>query len=193
MNSSGIRTMALICFSAILLFSCRERHITVPVAKFSYSPATGAMDTIFTFDASASTDGQDHCSCLEVRWDWDADGIWDTDFSTEKIASHRFTKFLDNAVILEVRDKDGISSYLKSPISITDSGTITGMDPRMCVCCGGWWIRIQNDTLRFYDAPENVQAMLNKAVFPMDVTVKWAKKVPRCMGDEIVVYDLKLR
>jgi len=190
MKLSVIRRILLACFGATLLFAGCEKPNTAPVAEFTFSPTSGAMDTLFTFDASGSSDSGDKSSNLEVRWDWEADGTWDTGYSLEKTASHRFTVFNDNAVTLEVKDTKGLTGTLKKTVSITDQGTITGMDPRMCVCCGGWWIRIQNDTLRFDQVPAGSQALLENAVFPLPVRVKWTKKVPRCLGDEILVYDL---
>ncbi|MCX6224153.1 MAG: PKD domain-containing protein, partial [Bacteroidia bacterium] len=146
--------------------------------------------TLFSFDASGSSDNDDDISKLEVRWDWEADGVWDTDYSEVKTASHRFKDFGDNFVILGVKDTKGLTASLKKPVSITDAATITGMDPRMCVCCGGWWICIRQDTLRFYDAPAAALAILEKATFPLAVHVKWTKKDPRCMGDEIIVLEM---
>lgn len=190
MNLSGIYRLAISCFGATLLLAGCQKPKTPPVAEFSFSPTSGAMDTVFTFDASGSSDAHDNIDCLVVRWDFEDDGTWDTDYSSEKTVSHRFAKYTDNRVVLEVKNRNGLTYSLKKTVSITDQGTITGMDPRMCVCCGGWWIRIQNDTLRFYDAPASTLDMLNSTTFPLQVRVKWTKKIPRCMGDEIIIYDL---
>ena len=190
MSRSLLRRIVITWMGAILLFTCCQKTNTPPVARFSFSPSSGSMDTLFTFDASGSSDGQD-CTCdLEVRWDWEADGTWDTEYSHEKMVTHRFTKFQDNAVILEVKDSKGLTTSIKKVVSITDEGTITGMDPRMCVCCGGWWIRLQNDTLRFDQLPAGSENILENVKFPVPVRVKWAKKFPRCMGDEILIFEL---
>ncbi len=42
---------------------------TAPTARCTGSPATGSMDTVFTFSASGSTDAQDATSALKVKWD----------------------------------------------------------------------------------------------------------------------------
>ncbi len=41
---------------------------TAPVARCTGSPATGPAGTVFTFDASGSTDAQDAVSALQVKW-----------------------------------------------------------------------------------------------------------------------------
>lgn len=191
MNLKNYSLILVFIFGATLFFANCEKPNTAPVAEFTFTPSSGAMDTVFTFDASASTDHEDtNCSELEVRWDWEADGNWDTGFSTVKTATHRFKEFIDNKVILEVRDSKGLAGTVKKSISIADQGIITGMDPRMCACCGGWWIILQNDTLRFDQLPAGSETMLENVKFPMAVKVKWSKKVPRCMGDEILIHEI---
>lgn len=51
-------------------------------------PATTPI--LFDFSAAGSTDDQDAASALEVRWDFEDDGTWDTAFSTTKTASHDY-------------------------------------------------------------------------------------------------------
>ena len=52
----------------------------MPSADFIISPDSGDTETIFVFDASVSTDDKDSVSVLEFRWDWENDGIWDTNY-----------------------------------------------------------------------------------------------------------------
>jgi hypothetical protein len=47
--------------------------------------------TIFTFDATSSSDEEDLPATLLVRWDWESDGIFDTDYSTNKSLDHQYT------------------------------------------------------------------------------------------------------
>jgi len=37
------------------------------------------------------------------------------------------------------------------------SGIIIGLDFRKCACCSGYWIAIDNDTLRTFTLPENIE------------------------------------
>jgi hypothetical protein len=72
-----------------------------PFSVFSYSPEarftadafgrhlaqSGDYFPVFNFDASATTDVETPASLIQVRWDFDGDGAWDTPYSTEKSAS----------------------------------------------------------------------------------------------------------
>jgi parallel beta-helix repeat protein len=88
---------------------------TPPTASFTVSPPTGDLTTVFSFDASDSWDSEDMPGALEVRWDFDGDGDWDTDWSTEKLVHHQYDLRGDYAVQLEIRDTCGL----------TDNATIT--------------------------------------------------------------------
>ena len=55
-----------------------------PFASFSITPKKGSVETNFIFDASVSSDIEDAGSVLQVRWDFEDDGVWDTDFSENK-------------------------------------------------------------------------------------------------------------
>jgi hypothetical protein len=53
------------------------------------------LGTVFSFDASSVSDVEDDTALLQVRWDFENDGVWDTDWSQEKngntsILYHRY-------------------------------------------------------------------------------------------------------
>ncbi len=55
--------------------------LTPPVAKFNVTPDSGiARETIFYFNARQSNHNFD----IYLRWDWDLDGVFDTDWSFSK-------------------------------------------------------------------------------------------------------------
>ncbi len=98
---------------------------TEPKAAFTVKPVTATVSTPFTFDASGCSDKEDPVSDLVVRWDWENDGTWDTEFSTSKIATHQYSKEGIYTVKLEVKDTSGL----------TDSATrriIVWAKPRLC-------------------------------------------------------------
>lgn len=74
-----------------------------------------------------------------------------------------------------------------------NSAILLGADYRMCACCGGRFIEIVHDTLRFDNQPSNSDVDLNTAEFPLKVDVKWKKKETACMSDLIEVTSLKKR
>lgn len=79
-----------------------------PQAYFTVSPATGNVTTLFDVNASQSFDLEDPPYDLQVRWDWEDDGIWDLAWSTQKTAQHQYTVPGNYTIRLEVRDTGGL-------------------------------------------------------------------------------------
>ena len=79
----------------------------VPFASFEVTPAVNAPGMPFTFDASSSSDLETGPAAIEVRWDWDNDGNWDTYWSTDKTATHQYSDPGVYTVVLQVRDSTG--------------------------------------------------------------------------------------
>jgi len=80
---------------------------TPPAPAESVSPTNGTPSTSFLFDAAGSTDAQDSSSALQVRWDWNDDGVWDTSWSANKTFTHSFPAPGTYTVGVEVRDSEG--------------------------------------------------------------------------------------
>ena len=89
-----------------------------PRASFSISPSSGYSGTVFTVDASSSRDDQTPTSALEVRWDWENDGIYDTDFSTNKTASHQYNSIGKWNIKLQVKDSDANTDSTIRSVSV---------------------------------------------------------------------------
>lgn len=66
-------------------------------------------------------------------------------------------------------------------------GTITGKDMSLCMCCGGWFIEIDNATYRFNKLPENCNIHLENEILPISVKLDWQKDKNQCLGDEIII------
>lgn len=73
-----------------------------------------------------------------------------------------------------------------------DSGIITGGDPRMCMCCGGWFVTVKDSVRRFDQIPADCTIDFSTATFPLKVKLTWKKKDVLCLGDEIVLSKLVL-
>ena len=72
-----------------------------------------------------------------------------------------------------------------------NQGSITGYDLRLCACCGGFFIEIDNETYRFYELPSNTEvAFTNETVFPVEVNIDWHPDENACLGDEIIVDEM---
>ena len=90
-----------------------------PHAGLEASPENGNTSTIFRFDASSSWDAQDPGASLEVRWDWQSDGSWDTNWSTGKIVTHQFVDPGTYVVRVEVRDSAGLTGNASQTVAVT--------------------------------------------------------------------------
>ena len=68
---------------SIFLFMCGKEN-TPPIANFTWYPSRGDSTTTFLFDASLSSDNENYPDGLLARWDWESDGVWDTEYSNIK-------------------------------------------------------------------------------------------------------------
>jgi hypothetical protein len=87
------------------------------------------------------------------------------------------------ALVTGCKKNDGYESH----------GTITGFDYRKCMCCSGWFIEIEKDTLRFHVLPEGSTLNLSDTVFPVEVNLDWHIPDPQCMPDLIIVDRIEFR
>jgi hypothetical protein len=62
--------------------------------------------------------------------------------------------------------KENVSNY-------KSNGIIIGPDPRMCACCGGWYIQIDTITYEFDALPDNSDINLQVVSFPIPVKLDW--------------------
>ncbi|HOX47434.1 MAG TPA: SUMF1/EgtB/PvdO family nonheme iron enzyme [Myxococcota bacterium] len=110
-------------------FRCAMRG--VPVAEFSVSPASGDYAfTTFAVDASLTTDPNQPLDLLEVQWDWEDDGVYDTPWSQAKTASHRFVYGGIFRIRLEVSDPDGNTDDVSH--KVIAEGAAGGWDGDTC-------------------------------------------------------------
>lgn len=114
------QVLGMILLVGVLAFvSCqKEEDNTIPIPALLVDPPEGTVSTTFTFDASQSYDDQDPASMLEVRWDWDADGRWDTEWTTEKVAEFNFASCCDHPVKMEIRDSEGWSNITRATVKV---------------------------------------------------------------------------
>src|SRR2546429_177958 len=89
-----------------------------PYANFSWTPASGATSIVFTF-TSTSFDAQDPPNLLQVRWDWESDGTWDTPWSNDATAQHQFAVPGTYNVTMEVKDTGGLTGNQTATVIVT--------------------------------------------------------------------------
>ena len=94
---------------------------TPPLARLSVTPGAVDPGASATLDASGSTDAEDAQAALQVRFDFENDGVWDTSFSTTKTAAHVFPSAGLVTVAVEVRDSGGLSAYATNAVLVRAS------------------------------------------------------------------------
>lgn len=100
---------------------------TPPTAAFTISPGEGITDDRFTLDASSSSDKETNPEDLQVRWDLNGDGNWETDYSFEKTAMFSSPVPGLFTVFLEVKDAGGLADTETHAINVT---ILSFTDPR---------------------------------------------------------------
>jgi len=90
-----------------------------PTANFTVTPTSGDTTTNFNLDASSSTDDKDPVTSLQVRWDWEDDGAYDTGWTTTKTASQQYTIAGTYTIKLEVKDTGGLTATATKQIVVT--------------------------------------------------------------------------
>ncbi|MFH1120091.1 MAG: hypothetical protein V1775_09710 [Bacteroidota bacterium] len=126
MNRDGyLFRIIFTCFSLaslLLTFSCKKDGVNsenhLPVASYSLAPSRGDVNTAILFNAGSVSDFEDQVSSLEVRWDWNQDNIFDTPYSTEKVATYQYESIGVYFPMLEVRDSKGMTDTTRKMVVI---------------------------------------------------------------------------
>lgn len=95
---------------------------TPPTASFTITPDSGTVDTVFTFDASSSTDNETPIY-LRFRWDWENDGVFDTELSTNPIATHQYPDSGLYTIKLFVTDPGGLTDTVSQSLEVLSPDT----------------------------------------------------------------------
>ncbi len=100
-----------------------SNHISItvtspPIAVFTVNPVMGDTETLFAFDAGGSWDHETETVDLEVRWDWEDDGIYDTNWTTAKTAEHQYDTPGTPEIRLQVRDEHGLTGEMTQVVVV---------------------------------------------------------------------------
>ncbi len=110
---------------------------TPPTALFTVSPSSGSTSTNFAFDASGSTDNEDPTSNLQVRWDFDGNGSWDTGWDYNKTVNHQYGSENTYTAKLEVKDTEGLTDQYTKSITVSNGGGGNGCEGQTNLTYGG--------------------------------------------------------
>lgn len=119
-NFRRLSTIVSIIFLFIILASCEKEENTHPVAAFDILPDSGTVETVFTFDASASSDAEDEGEYLEARWDWQNDAVWDSDWSTNMIIERQYSNAGTYSITLEIKDSKGLKNSITKELKVKE-------------------------------------------------------------------------
>ncbi|MAE07341.1 MAG: hypothetical protein CL661_01110 [Bacteroidetes bacterium] len=104
----------------IVIVSCSKNNNS-PEVILKVFPTVGSTMTEFNIDMSESNDLEDHVSKLSIRVDWESDGVWDLDWTTEKIHSQIYGTEGDHNIQVEIKDTDGNVTPTSESLKITNS------------------------------------------------------------------------
>jgi len=133
-----------------LFASCRPEN-EPPVPALKISPRMGDSLTVFYFDARNTTDRRSYALSLQIRWDWDGDLSWDTDFSTGKEEVRRFSGSGFQKIRMQVADHEGLTAEIEDSILLIEKNPFQDslVDPRdgkvyRTARINGRWVMTQN-------------------------------------------------
>ncbi len=143
---------------------------TPPTASFTVDPSSGTTNTNFSFDASGCTDKEDDGSVLQVRWDFHNDGSWDTDYTTTKTVTKKYSLVGNITVKLEVMDSGGLTATATREITVSNeqtTGTVTDIDGNVynTVKIGNQWWMAENLRVTHYRNGEDVPEIISPTVW----------------------------
>jgi PKD repeat protein len=90
-----------------------------PTASFTVNPSAGSTATTFAFNAGTSQDNETAVGALQVRWDWNGDGTYDTAWSINKTATHTYPAVGTYAATVQVRDAGGLTDTASRTIVVS--------------------------------------------------------------------------
>jgi len=90
-----------------------------PVAALTVDPESADVGSEVAADASGSSDVETSGEELLVRWDWDGDGTWDTEWSSEKTAGWTYLAPGEYTLVVEVMDSAGLTDTEESTVTVS--------------------------------------------------------------------------
>ena len=99
-----------------------------PTASFEMAANKVAISTDLPFDASGSRDQETASDELVVRWDWNGDNIWDTEYSSVKSYTHKFPSVGIWTITMEVKDGSGLVDTETKTLMVGEGIVTDGRD-----------------------------------------------------------------
>jgi uncharacterized protein (TIGR02145 family) len=98
-----------------------------PIASFFVGYEYGNLTTNFYFDAEATKDGEDYADLIKVRWDFESDGTWDTEFVKSKVGGHKYGAAGTYRVKMQAMDSGGLTDTTSLTVNVSSGTNETGL------------------------------------------------------------------
>lgn len=162
-NSTGVFNVTLTVTDGHDATATKQASVEVdqgsaPVARFSVTPTKGDVDTLFHFDAGASSDSDG--TIASYSWNF-GDGT-----GSGKVVDHRFSNGGNYRIVLTVTDNDGLSAAEEKDLFVDRFNEGDAMD------------QVRETTSGFFELFSHVQ---QRSVD--QILVGWSKS-PGCPGRE---------
>lgn len=95
-----------------------DRGNSAPRPAFTIAPASGNLRTEFIIDASPTKDDEDSLSSLRLVWDWDGDGVHETETPGQTLFTRTYNTPGIHYIGLQVIDPQNVSAYLRKPVTV---------------------------------------------------------------------------
>lgn len=110
-----------------------------PSAFLTVTPSLGNLTTVFTMNASESVNETGGVGGLSFRWDWTNDGLWDTGWSSDPVATHVYSQEGWYAAVVQVRSTAGATDRYGVRVGVDDSAPVTHLAVNGTLGGGGWY------------------------------------------------------
>jgi len=136
---------------ASLAFIACNRENLPPVGSLVVFPQFGDTTLVFELDAGNSADDRCYPKALQYRWDFEGDGVWDTEYASESQTGFQYKIPGTYTPTVEIQDIEGLSSFAKDTITVfgLNQAIDTLIDSRdgnryRIVNVGGQWWMAEN-------------------------------------------------
>ncbi|MCF8367926.1 MAG: PKD domain-containing protein [Bacteroidales bacterium] len=99
-----------------------ETANTPPIAVINVEPLEVFIGEEVSLDAGLCWDNEDPSELLEVRWDWENDGNYDTEYTTSKQESHTYSEPGSYTIKLQVKDSGELTGETTQDITVMGPG-----------------------------------------------------------------------
>lgn len=176
-SSMASTVHALLKVLVFLVFLSCDTGNSPPTAVLDVFPSIGDTTLVFEFRSEETTDDRNFALAMQFRWDFNGDGIWDTEYSKFNAIAYQFNEPGSYYAAVEVKDLDGLTIIARDSVVVfgenMDIDTLCdsrdGNRYKIVKVEGLWWMaenlrfgkvipsdreQTDNDTVEMYLVPQ---------------------------------------